>query len=980
MKGKKIFIYLLVLALLTTSISGSGLENVFASDKSTTSESTTEEQDNTSESSVPESDDETGAEPVSGEENPAEEKTPDSETSTVETTEEENGTGEEPVTASENTTGDEVWEKLKSSTSLVAIDENAKTISVKDGKALTLLSNCPAEKYQYYTISIDSSVTGSTMSIPGTATFDSDSVSYQFLGLGTKEVPFSGTFNIGAIKISSALFGGLSSAATFYKNSNGKESLSVITDGDSWKIDSSVLAESYVFANADDTFSITVSAEAKADSDKKVKGSLIGEISGAAGKLTPELSYSSGTAVEIARTGSNETANAGLVCNTLGAGTIDASSVSFPTSYNISTENGSAGGVVGEIQTGTSLVLKNPMIGATVTGTTAAGGIAGSSSGAGITVKDSSTVGNSENPVTIKAAENAGGLIGKAENTSVTVAAGKNITISTESVTATGENGNAGGLFGYFSCQDVFSFNQIKLGGTSTVKGNTAGGLVGVLVNDSDNKKIFVGNTGTDTSDTYSVTSSLEGQNLGGLIGQYSQTNAAAALEISKVDATSSITAKEKATYGGLIGLVQNQERASFYGYVKAEDTTSSVTVTENAGNVTNFGGLIGAAGADGYFLDFGNVTVTADKDGMDAENCGGLVGNLESGVLRLHGVTDLSSAKIKNEGTTKGQLVGYRNNALIYALGDGNKTTGKNADESTGWTLKRSDAVKVSDIGSYGEVYRQGTNLTLESEEDENALFAVDFANHTVTVPAATTEISSAKDFAAIAIRAQLTENGAVKFAEGTVDFYAADTALTLTQDINLTGTGITGFMRDNGTNQENEAFTDGNGFKGKLEGKKHAITLSIGESYGIRGILGRNASSADEGSGQIYRHKNTGLFAVTAGATIQNVNTKGTITVDSAESGSSYCGALVAQNMGSSLTIKDCSTDVTITYAGNYTNNSKYYVGGLVGEITAGSANDGKLTMTENTISGAIVQHDCQWIETDKQCDCKYGWNDWI
>ena len=251
---------------------------------------------------------------------------------------------------------------------------------------------------------------------------------------------------------------------------------------------------------------------------------------------------------------------------------------------------------------------------------------------------------------------------------------------------------------------------------------------------------------------------------------------------------------------------------------------------------------------------------------------------------------------------------------------------------------------------------------------------------NHTVTVPAATTEISSAKDFAAIAIRAQLTENGAVKFAEGTVDFYAADTALTLTQDINLTGTGITGFMRDNGTNQENEAFTDGNGFKGKLEGKKHAITLSIGESYGIRGILGRNASSADEGSGQIYRHKNTGLFAVTAGATIQNVNTKGTITVDSAESGSSYCGALVAQNMGSSLTIKDCSTDVTITYAGNYTNNSKYYVGGLVGEITAGSANDGKLTMTENTISGAIVQHDCQWIETDKQCDCKYGWNDWI
>ena len=964
MKGKKIFIYLLVLSMLTMSVSGSGLENVFASDKNTTSENKTEAQDNTSENSVPESDDETGAEPVSGEENYTDEETPDSETSTVEATEEENGdgTGEEPVITSESVTGDKVWTQLTSKNDLAVIDEAKKTISVKNGQALTLLSNCPAEKYKDYIISIDSSVTGSTMSIPGTATFEG--VDYQFQGLGTKDVPFSGTFNIGAIKISSALFGGLSSAATFYKDSNGKESLSVITDGDSWKTDSSVLAESYVFANAnDDTFSITVSAEVKADSDKKVKGSLIGEISGAAGTLTPELSYSSGIEVEIARTGSNETANAGLVCNTLGAGTIDASLVSFPAFYSISTENGSAGGVVGEMQTGTSLVLNNPTIGAAVTGTTAAGGIAGSSNGAVITVSDNSVVGSKDHPVTIKATENAGGLIGKAENTSITVADGKNISVLTENVTATGENGNAGGLFGYFSCQNEFSFNnQIKLDGTATVKGNTAGGLVGVLVNNSANSKISVGKTGTDNSDAYQVTSSLEGQNLGGLIGQYSQTNAAASLEISKVNATSNITEKENTTYGGLIGLVQNQEGASSYGYVKAEDITSTVTVTENTGNVTNFGGLIGVAGADGYFLDFGTVTVKAD-DGMDAVNCGGLIGNLESGVLRLQGTTDLSNAKIKNEGTTKGQLVGNRNNALIYALGDGNKDAGKSADKTTDWTLKRSDAVKVSDIGSYGEVYRQGTNLTLEDKDDENALFTVDTASHIVIVPAVNTDISSAKDFAAIAIRAQLTEKGAVQFEKkeaDNFDIYAEGTALNLKENINLTGTGITGFMRDNGTNQENATFTDGNGFKGSLNGNLngnyHTITLSIGESYGTRGILGRNVSSDDEGSGQIYRHKNTGLFAVTAGATIQNVQTEGIITVDSAESGNSYCGALVAQNMGSSLTITGCSTNVTITYAGNYTKDSKYYVGGLVGEITAGGANEGTLTMTGNTISGSI------------------------
>lgn len=942
MKGKKIFIYLLVLALLTTSISGSGLENVFASDKSTTSESTAEEQDNTSESSVPESDDETGAEPVSGEENYTDEETPDSETSTGEATEEEDGMGEEPEITSENMNGEEIWKKLQSMSDLVTIDTDKKTINVKNGQTLTLLSNCPAEAYKDYTISIDSSVTGSTMAIPATAAFNG--VDYQFQGLGTKEVPFSGTFNIGEIKIPSALFCGLSSAATFAKN-NGKESLSVITDSDNWKNDSSVLAESYVFADTEnDTFGITVSAETSVASDKKVKGSLISEICGEKGTLTPELSYSD-TAVEIARTGSNETANAGLVCNTLVAGTIDASSVSFPASYHISTDNGSAGGVVGEMQIGTGLILENATIGATVTGTTAAGGIAGSSNGAAITVKGNSAVGSTDYPVTVDATENAGGLIGKAENTSVTVADGKNITVSTGSVAATGENGNAGGLFGYFSCQADFSFNnQIKLDGTATVKGKTAGGLVGVLVNNSDNSKISVGNTGTDNSDVYQVASSLEGQNLGGLIGQYSQTNADASLEISKVKTTSSITAKEDTTYGGLIGLVQNCEEASSYGYVKAEDADSTVAVTGNPDNVKNFGGMIGATGVDGYFLDFGNVTVIADAE-MDAVNCGGLVGNLESGVLRLQGVTDLSSAKIKNEGTTKGQLVGYRNNALIYALGNGN-----NAD----WTLKRSEAVKVSDIGSYGEVYRQGTNLTLEGENDKNTLFTVDFTSHTVIVPAATTEISSAKDFAAIAICAQLTGKGAVRFAEGTFDFYDVGTALTLSNNIDLTGTGITGFMRDNGTSQANEAFTDGNGFRRNLNGNNHAITLSIGESYGTRGDS--EVVASDEGSGQIYRHKNTGLFAVTAGATIQNVKTTGTITIDSAESGSIYCGALVAQNMGSSLTITDCSTDVTITYAGNYTDNSKYYVGGLVGEITADKADSGTLIMTRNTIAGAI------------------------
>ena len=687
---------------------------------------------------------------------------------------------------------------------------------------------------------------------------------------------------------------------------------------------------------------------------------MVGEISGTNGTngtLQPELTYAEGTTVAIKKTKSSDASadNAGLLCNTLLSGTLDVSKVSVPSSYTVNTNNGAAGGIVGEMQAGTTLVLGNAAISADVTGTTAAGGIIGNSNGATINVTDSFSIGEKNNPKTIQAEDNAGGWIGKAENTAFTFADDKKITTEQVKVNASGENGNAGGIFGFFSCESDFLFDdKIKMNGTATVEGITSGGLVGVLVNNSSDKKISIQGT---SEQPFSVTSAIEGQNMGGLIGQYSQKDARASLEMSNVNATSSITAKENATYGGLIGLVQNQENqdaSSAYGYVKLDGAVSNVSVTKNSDKVINYGGIIGATGADGYFLDLGNVTVNAGTDGLDAANanCGGLVGNLESGVLRLHGVTDLSSAKIKNEGTTKGQLVGARNNALLYALGDGSNADENTADDNIGWTLKRSAVVKVSDIGSYGEVYRQGDNLTLEGE---NGLLTVDNKNHTVTVSEVKNEISSAKDFAAIAIRAQLTETGAVKFekADGTdFDFYNA--TLSLADDINLIGTGITGFMRDNGTNASNEAFEDGEGFKGTLNGAEKTITLSIGEAYGQRGDSKVDTNS--EGSGQIYRHKNNGLFAVTAGATISQLKTAGTITVDSSETGKNYCGAVVAQNMSSSLTVTNCSTSVAIAYAGNYAEKSVFYVGGLVGEITADCATEGTLTMTGNTVFGSI------------------------
>lgn len=95
------------------------------------------------------------------------------------------------------------WDTYKSKTTLVTVDDTNKRIYVKTGEALTLLSNCSAENYKDYIISLDSSVTGGAIEIP--FTYDG----YEFKGLGTKECPFEGNFNIANIKIQSTLFAGL---------------------------------------------------------------------------------------------------------------------------------------------------------------------------------------------------------------------------------------------------------------------------------------------------------------------------------------------------------------------------------------------------------------------------------------------------------------------------------------------------------------------------------------------------------------------------------------------------------------------------------------------------------------------------------------------------------------------------------------------------------------------------------------------------
>lgn len=820
----------------------------------------------------------------------------------------------------------------------VTVDTTQKTIDIKKAEALTLLSNCPADSYCEYTIAPAAGFTGSMPEVKNETTYAGKQYAYQ--GLGTKDHPYKGIFKISKIKVPLALFDGISSEAEF---PNGLE----INCLDDWAQNSAVFSENYVFADRrEKTLTVKLTAS-------QIRGAYIGEISGASGTLNLQVTYPAADAQVVV----GAAGNAGLLCNTLSAGTLDVTGTTLPVeAYTVSAENGAAGGIVGEMQQGTALKMgSSTQISVNISGTRAAGGFVGACDQAAVSMTGTNSVSG-----TITGRENAGGVIGKAEHSRISVGDALSVDAGVTADSATSEQvtvGNAGGVFGYFSTDQEFIFDdKITIGSTGrSVKGITAGGLVGVLVNDSKQATVTI----QGDAQPYAVNSVLEGEKLGGLIGQYSQNNGAAALHITKVKISSGAKAvNETSSYGGLIGLTADQtsydgaeSRKDSFGYISiGENVSVSVAKTDGSRTIVNYGGLIGEAGDEGYFLDLGSVRVTADGN-IDGANAGGLVGNLDGGVLRLQGVNDLSGAEINGEGDTKGQLVGARNNALVYALGNGNDAGDADTDgtNTTGWTFQRSAAVKVSDIGSYGEVYRPTEHF---SPEGTDGLLTWDAQAHTVTVAAAATAIASVRDFAAVAVRAQLTAKGAVAFAEDSFAFYGAQASLKLTRDIDLTGTGITGFMRDNGTGPSGVLIESSEkAFQGTFSGDGHTITLGTGEAFGTRKD-GADVSDT-EGCGKIYRHSHIGLFAVTEGARIRNVKMAGTMKFDSADM-QSCCGTVVAKNIGADLEVSGSTASVDVSYSS--TGNS--YVGGLVGRIYAGEAASGTMNVSGNTVSGSMTQ----------------------
>ncbi|WP_337399275.1 hypothetical protein [Ruminococcus bicirculans (ex Wegman et al. 2014)] len=518
-------------------------------------------------------------------------------------------------------------------------------------------------------------------------------------------------------------------------------------------------------------------------------------------------------------------------------------------------------------------------------------------------------------------ANNAGGLVGSAENAEINVGEGVTLTM-TGSVTG---SVTAGGLFGSYTYSkadskefDISKFSGMKMA-LACSSGDTAdsaavGSVFGVLINRTDSVKISITGTTNDTI-TSNFNGTVRAGFYGGIVGRYSANALSSELALS--DITVNVTGSCNALdFGGLIGKIGDNSKA----YVSVKNTTISINNPTSSQN--NYGGLVGYA--DQAFIDVGGkVTVTANNVSAN-QSVGGIVGKFnKNGVVRLGGETDLSEFYPKDPNKNGCQIVGNRGNALIYSL--------------SGWSFTRTSS-KVIDDMDWGGVLRLNDSDLLESA---NGVLSFDGSGHTVTINGFSNNnitISNRADFARAALIMQHESNDFVKYSGASrADMLAAN--ISLSADVDISDTGLTGFMRDN----------DEGTFTGTLNGNSHTITMSVGKDA------------------KIVFHTHNGLFAKTSGAKISNLTivSKFNIVGDNVSGGDAcYIGSVSAYNSGA-LTIDSVTADVTASPSGAYTN----FVGGLVGYVADATS---EVSFTNSAVTANLTYNNST---TKVDCTCLGG-----
>lgn len=699
-------------------------------------------------------------------------------------------------------------------------------------------------------------------------------------GLGNEEYPFMGT-----VKANEGSAINLPINFALFEYLSDSANLDTIIFARPEEKNSAMLAENVIHGDVASANKWKIKADPVDDSgatNYKSFTSVIGNMKNRA-KVDLAITLSNGVKVEVS--GGD---NAGLACGTMGENT----SLAVSLSSNLLDISGksNAGVFVGKMSTDATLNIDkcNTLTGVNIS------------------------------------ANNVGGLVGSAENAEINVGEGVTLTM-TGSVTG---SVTAGGLFGSYTYSkanektfDISKFSGMKMA-LACSSGDTAdsaavGSVFGLLTNSADSVKISITGTANDT-----IISNFDGTVragfYGGIVGRYSANALSSELALSDiiVNVTGSCNALD---FGGLIGKIGDNSKA----YVSVKNTTISIKNSTSSQN--NYGGLVGYA--DQAFIDVGgNVTVTA-ADVSANQSVGGIVGKFnKNGVVRLGGETNLSGFYPKDPNKNGCQIVGSRGNALIYSL--------------SGWSFTRTSS-KVIDDMDWGGVLRLNDSDLLESA---GGVLSFDGSGHTVTIngfPNNNITISNRADFVRAALIMQHDSNDFVKYSENSIDKTAILKAnFTLSADVDISDTGLTGFMRDNGEDT----------FTGTLTGNSHKLTMTVGTE-----------------NDKIVFHTHNGLFAKTSGAKISDLTIVSNFNIvgDNVSGGDAcYIGSVSAYNSGA-LTIDKVTADVTASPSGAYTN----FVGGLVGYVADATS---EVSFTNSAVTANLTYNNST---TKVDCTCLGG-----
>lgn len=858
-------------------------------------------------------------------------------------------------------------EQLASRTDLTISGDNNSIVTILSAEALILLSHCKAEQVQALTININITGNEVDLTVPTTGP---DGQQYTFVGFGSEEYPFCGmiTGQKPTIKANRAIFGGLSSQASVVEG----QKVNWAGDGSS-----PMLADTYVIADGNNDASVPITFT-------NGTGAIVGKVKGSGTlNIGNQITYRDTDIVTV--TGNN---HAGLICNILESGIIKITEqYNFPQNgYNVTATAGNAGGLIGQMNGGTQLLINgNAAIGLANVSVTATAGNAGGIVGqmdedSQISTQQKVTL---DSP-TILGSGNVGGVIGYAKNVLFSENNQK-ITVSSPNVTATAK-GTVGGFIGRYelnakveqkfpTCVEITE-PVLQINQTSSEVGYI-GGYFGVL-SLTGNTTYTIGNLEQSIALHVTMKHSDNIRAYGAIIGYAVGDGVANGIIVKKIDIKSDYcgeTRKDARYHGGIIGELGASGNASSAVYLE----TDNVNVTDTnpyayEDNETKrrtywcaFGGIIGLS-AKGSISKISNVTLNTGNG--EISKGGGIVGYAEeSSVIELSGETDFSKVRYAKYWSAA-QIVGGQESALIYAKGDGN---------GNGWTLKRASkdyASQNNDIGNYGHVIRlkaENTQTGLSTD-----LLQIDETTHQIRIKNPSTDtnfldgatIYNTDDFALFSIA--WNTHGAFEIGGVTTANYTnlQTQPITLEGDVDLTGTGITGISRDS---QQDKMV-----YSGVLNGNNHTITLALGEKFGLRD--GQQIAEDEDGDGKIYpykwgevySHTDIGMFAQTRGdvnnltiagqirmsnisdyssvgglgarltgsVTLSRVIMRESVNIDAPAQKRTYAGGVYGEVSGSIITVQNESVfEANITIKKMDTNSDIYiYAGGMIGYAGGG------------------------------------------